>query len=135
MCVGADVPPRRETRRIVAVLMMVLLVPAVPVRAEVSAGDRERWRDMSLEDLLKVKLVTATKSELNLADTPGVVSVVSARQIRLRGYRSLADVLRSIPGFSVIDDHVISSASVRGVNDLRQWNSVLKVLIDGQPIS
>ncbi|MCB1320467.1 MAG: TonB-dependent receptor plug domain-containing protein, partial [Leptospiraceae bacterium] len=47
-------------------------------------------------------VVTATRSETRLKEAPAAVYVITARQIRERGYRTLIDALHDIPGFDII---------------------------------
>ncbi|MEM7184318.1 MAG: TonB-dependent receptor, partial [Spirochaetota bacterium] len=44
-------------------------------------------------------VVTATRSKTKLKDTPAAVYVITQRQIRERGYRTLSDALYDLPGF------------------------------------
>src|SRR4051794_24910587 len=68
---------------------------------------KEEMEEMSLAELMEVKIptaVTATKDEESVDRAPAVVSVITAAQIQARGYRSLAQLLRAIPGFYDVYD-------------------------------
>ncbi|MFC1586053.1 TonB-dependent receptor plug domain-containing protein [Fibrobacterota bacterium] len=56
---------------------------------------------MDLEDLMKVKVSLASGVEEPLIGAPAAMVVVTARDIRQRGYTSLADVLTDLPGFDI----------------------------------
>jgi iron complex outermembrane receptor protein len=72
--------------------------------------------EMSLEELLDIDVVvTATKTAQSQAAAPAVISVLTREDILRRGYQSLAEALRHVIGFYVVDDHVIPNAGVRGV--------------------
>lgn len=92
-------------------------------------------RVLTLEELMRIPVVTATKTEKKAVETPAIVSVIDEDEIRDRGYESLAQALRSVPGLSIWEDNLISSIGIRGFNSVRGWSQFLKVMIDGQPVS
>ncbi|MEZ5670963.1 MAG: TonB-dependent receptor [Thiotrichaceae bacterium] len=55
-------------------------------------------RDLSLEQLMEVSIVTASKHEETIDDTPSTVIVVTREQIQRRHYVNLLDLLRDLPG-------------------------------------
>ncbi len=72
------------------------------------------------------KLRSATKTDTPLADVPQAISVVSKQRIDDQGLRSIADVMRAVPGASV--------ASGEGHRDtiiLRGQNSTADFFVDG----
>jgi iron complex outermembrane receptor protein len=89
-----------------------------------------------LEELLETVVVTATKQRQTIAAAPAIISVVTSTQIQTMGYTSVADALKSLPGFYLLNDHVEYNAGIRGVNGGQRANSrIIKVMIDGQPVS
>jgi iron complex outermembrane receptor protein len=90
---------------------------------------------LRLEDLLQIRVRVATKTELQAAATPAIVTVVTRDEIEARGYRSLAEVLRAVPGFYDVYDGVTHNIGVRGINGGQNaGGSVIKLMIDGQPV-
>lgn len=90
--------------------------------------------DLSLEELLSLKITTASMNAESLNEAPGVMVVVTREQMIQRGYRHLGDLLRALPGIDVADgvsstayNHVV----VRGVFG----NNKVVVLEDGMRIS
>src|SRR5262245_12597332 len=59
--------------------------------------------ELDLEELQNVKIVTASKNVLSASQAPASVTVVTEEQIRIRGYRSLLDVLMDAPDIKVDD--------------------------------
>jgi outer membrane receptor for ferrienterochelin and colicin len=55
----------------------------------------------TLEELINITITTASRTSEWLSDAPARVQVVTAAQIRRRGYRSLSDVLKDLPDFKV----------------------------------
>jgi len=114
---------------------------AVPTQELTRRGFFEDFAELDLEALLKPDqgaVGLATRSDLSLEDAPGVVSVISAEEIRRLGARTLGDVLRTVPGFDVLVDSLgRSSLVVRGVPRATQNGSSEKILIlfNGQPLN
>lgn len=69
---------------------------------------------LSLEDLLNVKVYSASKYAQDANEAPSSITVVTADEIRKNGYRRLIDVLGSLTGFYVRDRGNYSSLGVRG---------------------
>ena len=87
---------------------------------------------MDLEQLMKIEIVVAgSKRAQQSRDVPSFVSVVSAADIREHGYRTLADVLRTLPGFYVTNDRNYSYIGVRGFSRPGDWNSRVLLLLNG----
>lgn len=91
---------------------------------------------MSLEEILNVEIVSATKTSQKLSEAPAIISVITAQQIRERGYRNVAEAINSIPGVDILTDHLKYNMGVRGVNaGQRAWSRIVKVMIDNQAVS
>ncbi|MBN1113948.1 MAG: TonB-dependent receptor, partial [Oligoflexia bacterium] len=104
--------------------------------AESGGIDVTELYSLSLDELLNMKVVTATKSERKLEEVPASISVVTKDDIHVWGYTSLADVLKHTLGFYVVDDHILPNAGVRGsAGGLFGESSTIKVLIDGNETS
>jgi outer membrane cobalamin receptor len=87
---------------------------------------------MDLEQLMKIEIVVAgSKRAQQSRDVPSFVSVVTATEIREHGYRTLADVLRTLPGFYVSNDRNYSYIGVRGFSRPGDFNSRILLLLNG----
>lgn len=65
----------------------------------------EEMLGMTLDDLLNMKISVATAGQaVTERESPGIVTVITAREIELTGARDLTDVLELIPGFSIVHD-------------------------------
>ncbi len=78
-------------------------------------------------------VVAAGKREQTTLQAAASVSVVTADDIQLFGYRSLADVLRAQRSFYLQTDGLNWFAGVRGFLRPGEWNARLLVLVDGRP--
>ncbi len=91
-----------------------------------------------LEDLIKTPIVTTpSKFEQKTTEAPSSVTVVTADDIRKYGYRTLADLLRAVPGLYVSYDHNYSYLGFRGFNrgDINNPNNRVLLLVDGHRIN
>jgi outer membrane receptor for ferrienterochelin and colicin len=90
--------------------------------------------DLSLEQLHNVKIVSASKTLMEASQAPASVAVITEEQIRIRGYRSLLDVLMDIPDIKV-DDRVYSISrnriTIRGIEGQEKFI----IMLDGMRIS
>jgi len=112
--------------------LVMLLLFALP------AGAQEKVKDlteMSLEDLMKVEVYSASKNMESASDAPSSVTVVTADEIQKHGYRTLADILESVRGFYITYDRDYSFVGVRGFGRLGDSNNRILVLIDGHRIN
>ncbi len=94
--------------------------------------------DLDVEELMKVDVQSvfgASKFLQKVTDAPAAVSVVTARDIATYGYRTLADIIRSAPGFNVTYDRNYTYVGVRGFQRPGDYNSRVLVLVDGHRIN
>jgi outer membrane receptor for ferrienterochelin and colicins len=86
---------------------------------------------LSIEDLMKAEIYTASKHWQTVAEAPSSISIVTADQIQKYGYRTLADILRSIRGIYVSYDRNYSYLGIRGFARPGDYNSRVLLLVDG----
>ncbi len=86
---------------------------------------------LSLEELLDVKVTTASKYGQKVSEAPSSVTVITADDIRDHGHRTLADILRSVRGFYVTYDRQYDYIGTRGFGRPGDYNSRVVVLVDG----
>jgi iron complex outermembrane receptor protein len=73
----------------------------------------------------------ASKREQSLRDAPSAISVVTAAEIRQQGYRTLADILRSLASFYTSSDRNYEYLGVRGFGRPGDYNSRILLLVNG----
>jgi len=94
--------------------------------------------DMSLEDLMKVEVDSvygASGYKQSVNDAPASITIITADEIKRYGYRTLADVLRNVPGMYVTSDRQLSYVGVRGFGPPGDYNSRVLLLLDGHWIN
>lgn len=126
------------------VVVLLLLLSANLARAGENgpvAGqewDQAALMEMEIEDLSKIKVATVTgasKFEQKVTEAPASISIITSDDIRKYGHRTLADILRSVRGFSVSYDRNYSYAGIRGFNRPGDYNTRLLLLVDGHRIN
>lgn len=84
--------------------------------------------EMDLSELQSLKITTATKSYKKLSLTPANVKVITAKEIKERGYLSLEEILKNLNGFDFRDIKGFNSYSfLRGIPN---QNNLILILID-----
>ncbi len=100
--------------------------------------------ELALEDLLRqplkqvprhVEVSTASRFVQSSAQAPGTTYVLTAEDIARHGFRSMADVLRAMPGLYVTKDSSFSYIGARGLGRPEDLNTRLLFLIDGMRIN
>jgi hypothetical protein len=89
--------------------------------------------EISVEELLSMKMTVASKTGTTIREQPGILSVLSGEEIRRSGARDLVDVLRLVPGFFFgLDVNGVTGAGLRG-----NWGHEGKILLlqDGQEMN
>ncbi len=89
--------------------------------------------ELSLEELMDVKVTSVSKKSQTLADAGAAVFVVTGEDIRRMGVTSIPEALRMVPGLYVARiDANKWAVSARGFND--RFANKLLVLIDGRSV-
>jgi len=95
--------------------------------------------ETGLEDMFAIFteeeiVVSALKRPRTVLKSPAIMSVITAKQIKQMGFRTLIDVLKIVPGFYIsMDETGEREVAVRGVLD--DASQKIKVLIDGHSIN
>lgn len=77
------------------------------------------------------RLAAASKYEQDAAEAPSLVYVRTGGEIRAQGYRTLAEVLESLPGVHLRQDRSYTYTGVRGVERPGDYSSRVLLLLDG----
>jgi len=102
---------------------------------QAAASDEEDLFGSSLEDLLGTTVSTASRYEQTAREAPASVTVVTAEDIRLYGYRTLDEIFDSLPGFYVTNDRNYTYIGVRGFSRPTDYNNRMLLLLNGAAIT
>src|SRR5690242_11025446 len=82
---------------------LAALVAAAPAGAAPAPEDEgEALREMTIEELLSVSVVSASNTREKLADAPATVIVLTRADLAQRGYTELSEILDDLPGMDVV---------------------------------
>ena len=110
-----------------------IMHPLLLCAAVLGAQEPTDLSDLTLEELLRLQVTTASRKEQSLLDTPAAVSVIRDDDLRRMGVRSLPEALRMVPGANVSRiDANLWAISLRGFSD--RFANKLQVLIDGRSV-
>jgi outer membrane receptor for ferrienterochelin and colicins len=93
---------------------------------------------LSLEELMAIKVDTvygASKFQQKVTQAPSSITIITADEIEKYGYRTLSDVLQSVPGFYVTNDRNYSYVGMDGISRPDDFNTHLLIMIDGHRIN
>jgi outer membrane receptor for ferrienterochelin and colicins len=114
-------------------LPMDVMIPDVPMSGDLNSKGPGQ---LSLDALFNIDISVASKSLMKQSEAPSIVTVVTRPMIEALGSRSVAEALRDVPGFYIIDDYVTSNIAVRGINaGPNSWSRIVKVMVDGHPVT
>jgi iron complex outermembrane receptor protein len=122
--------------------VMVLLVVGLGTRAWAqepeSSDPPSELSDLTLEQLADLEMDSVYSASLytqKVTQAPSSVTIVAADAIKRYGYRTLADILRSVRGFYVTYDRNYSYLGVRGFSRPGDYNARILLMVDGHRLN
>jgi iron complex outermembrane receptor protein len=91
--------------------------------------------ELNPEELRALQVYSASMYVQNKREAPSSVTVITSDQIRTFGYRTLADILRSVRGFYVAYDRNYSYLGVRGFSPPGDYNDRTLLLLNGHRLT
>ena len=101
----------------------------------IAFSQSNKENDVTLENLLKVKISTAAKYEQTTSEAPASVTIITSENIDRYGYRTLEEAFQSVRGFYTSYDRNYGYLGVRGFSRPTDYNNRVLVLINGQTIN
>lgn len=117
---------------------LIFFLLTLAFQASVAAPDiiNKDIHQLTLEELLKVKVFAATKSEKETRLAPASITVISKSDITRYGYNTVAEALTQVAGFGSTNNLVYQDFGVRGFHaGVRAGSRIIKVLVNGKPIA
>ncbi len=115
-------------------LALLALLAAAPVLAQPADTLGADAAFDELADLLAEEVQTAATYSQRAGQAAASVSVVTSDEIERAGYRSVAQALGHVRGFTLSDDRNYVYAGVRGLSRPSDYNNRIAILVDGVPI-
>ena len=127
LLLNASLPISRNSSLVLCVVGL-LICPAV------SAQDN-KLTTLSLEQLLAVTIVGASKYEQKQNQVAAAVSVITRDEIKTFGWRTLAEALASLPGIHTTYDRQYSYLGTRGFGLPGDLNTRVLIMINGNRVN
>jgi iron complex outermembrane receptor protein len=118
-------------KRISIVASAVLLSGFGVAQAASSDVDVFDVTQLPIEQLLTTEFTPASRIARQISDAPSAVSIVTAQDIRDQGYRSLADILKSMRGLYVTSSTTYDFLGGRGYGTPGDFAGRVLLMIDG----
>jgi iron complex outermembrane receptor protein len=122
-----------------AVIIAAVLLAAVPLcfAEQSEANAPQDLFTMPIEDLAEQSYTVygASKYEQKTSEAPASVTIVTADEIRKYGYKTLADVLESVPGIFITYDRNYHYIGVRGFRRPGDYDSRILILVNGHRVN
>jgi outer membrane receptor protein involved in Fe transport len=123
----------------VSLVIFLLFTASGFVHASSEGRDISSYSDdifsLSLEELVNIRISTVSKKSESTLDAPGIVTVVTAAEIKTFGATDIKDVLLRIPSLYIFDSSTFSGSGVNMRAGASQHiNNHVLYLIDGRPL-
>ena len=113
--------------------LLILVWPLAALTSDLTGSETEALMELSLEELLQVKVTTLSRKPQPLSTTPAAIFVINQNDIQRSGALSIPEVLRMAPGIEVARvDANTWAVTARGSNGV--FANKLLVLMDGRTI-
>lgn len=99
------------------------------------ADEEADLTQLPLEELMNIKVSTASRFPQKTTEAPAATTIITAADIKSYGYRTLADILRSVRGFYTSYDRNYDYLGVRGFGRPSDYNSRVLLLVDGYRVN
>src|ERR1700690_647473 len=107
------------------VLLSLALLATSPAQAATELTE------LSLEQLMDVSIIGASKYEQKQAEVAAAVSVITRSEIKAFGWRTLAEALASLPGINITYDRQYNYLGTRGFGLPGDFNTRILLTING----
>lgn len=104
-------------------------MPALPVFAT------KNLEQLSLEELMNVSIMGASKYEQKQQQVAAAVSILTRKDIRTYGWRTLNEALASLPGIHTTYDHQYDYLGTRGLGLPGDFNTRVLITVNGNRIN
>lgn len=114
-------------------IFIFLLICCISFSAKAQIDSLPSLSSLSLEELMNVRVISASGYLQKTSEAPSTIQVITASQIKDRGYIELADALRDVPGIDMIHINGYAPTLIyfRGMFGAENLRSLL--MIDGIP--
>lgn len=115
-------------------MVQVIEIQAVEILGQQAAAERlERLLNLSLEELMNERIITAGKTSEKVSNIPASVVIVDRQDIKTYGYNTLGEVLEHISGLYMFETYEIQGSKNYGVRGFfnATTNRNMVILVNG----
>ena len=114
------------------IFAFAFLLPGIG-SAQAAASDSGTFdvTQLPIEQLVATEYIPASRLARQISDAPSAVSIVTAQDIRDYGYRSIADILKSMRGLYVTTSTTYDYLGGRGFGTPGDYAGRIMLMIDG----
>ncbi|MFL0800319.1 MAG: TonB-dependent receptor [Agarilytica sp.] len=124
-----------HSKKSIVFLCLALLVFLSTAVLAADGSHRDDFYDLSLSQLSKVEITTATGNSTPLDRAPATATVITAQDISAMGARSLDEVLETVPGLHVSLSSLSRLDSVYSIRGIHTgFNPHVLLLMNGVPV-
>ena len=117
-------------KRILSLSLLAIALIATSV-----VGGKKSYEDMTVEELLNIEVVTASKHLQRMNQSPSTITVITEEKIHQSGATNIPDILRMVPGLDIMEVTASDKeVSARGFNKLMS-NKMLVLMFSKQSLS
>ncbi len=120
------------------VVLILLTLPSVSRAEEPETRTPSDLAQLPIEELMGVDVSTvlgASRYEQRISDAPAPINIVTSEDIKWYGYRTMADILNSLPGLYVTYDRNYNYLGSGGFLRQGDYNTRMLLLVDGHRIN
>jgi outer membrane receptor for ferrienterochelin and colicins len=125
---------RRRGGLLMLAFLVALGAPAAENNPNPSTNDLTELPLEALMNLEVPKVYAASKLEQKTTEAPASTTIVTSDEIKKFGYRTLADLLQSVPGFNVSYDRNYDFLGAEGIS-LGDANNRVLLLVNGHRVN
>jgi outer membrane receptor protein involved in Fe transport len=122
------------TGALCAALALLAAFAPTAARSDDARGEKIEIGAVDIESLLDLSVEAATRRTERASEAPAAVFVLTSADMRRHGFRTLEEVLGSVPGLFTYAG-ATPQVGVRGMGVLGDLTTRLLILIDGHPLN
>jgi iron complex outermembrane receptor protein len=130
--------PMRHHQALCTTLHTLFAIAVVVTAPALAQSTQPPVTDLSLDQLLDAEVpvvVGASRFAQHVTDAPASITIVTREEIERFGYRTMAEILRSVRGFYVTYDRNYTYLGNRGLGRPGDYNTRVLVLVDGHRLN
>ena len=90
-------------KHLIVFISISLLLTSIILSKETGESSQDTLLNMNLQELMNIEITTGTKIKRKLREATSKIVIINKETIKNRGYITLDDVLKDLPGFQFRD--------------------------------